>query len=193
MQFQAISEVSDEAIAKRLHEDHASYMRSIRRIIRRGIRQGTVREDLDVTSVVFLFDGVGVLMNMMKLLAFDGQFTAARAAALMDQLIDSIRAEPEAKGRTWASTPPRGRGAGHEWSAPGFEEKDILYTCSCVSGGDRACGGVSSAPLPSRGASRRRLGSSENVRVREEHPCRRARLGRTSTRWGSSSPTHATP
>ena len=30
VQFQAISEVSDEAIAKRLHEDHASYMRSIR-------------------------------------------------------------------------------------------------------------------------------------------------------------------
>jgi len=38
-------------------------------------------------------------MNMMKLLAFDAQFTAARAAALMDQLIESIRANPEAKAR----------------------------------------------------------------------------------------------
>jgi hypothetical protein len=97
VQFQAISEVSDEEIAKRLHEDHANYMRSIRRIIRRGIRQGSVREDLDVTSVMFLFDGVGILMNMMKLLAFDRQFTAARAAASMEHLIDSIRADPEAK------------------------------------------------------------------------------------------------
>ena len=52
-----------------------------------------------MTSAVFLFDGVGVLMNMMKLLAFDAQFTAARAAALMDQLIESIRANPEAGGR----------------------------------------------------------------------------------------------
>jgi hypothetical protein len=97
VQFQAISEVSDEAIAKRLHEDHASYMRSIGRIIRRGMRQGTVRKDLNVTSVVFLFDGVGILMNMMNLLAFDGQFTTARAAALMDHLIDSIRADPGAQ------------------------------------------------------------------------------------------------
>ena len=99
VQFQAISEVSDEAIAKRLREDHASYMRSIRRIIERGIRQGTVRKDLDVTSVAFLFDGVGILMNMMKLLAFDRQFTAARAAALMDHLIDTIRADSEARTR----------------------------------------------------------------------------------------------
>jgi hypothetical protein len=74
-------------------------MRSIRRIIRRGIRQGTVRKDLDVTSVVFLFDGVGILMNMMKLLAFDRRFTISRAAALMDHLIDTIRAEPGGKAR----------------------------------------------------------------------------------------------
>jgi AcrR family transcriptional regulator len=98
VQFQAISEVSDGAIAKRLHEDHASYMRSIRKIIRRGIRQGTVRDDLDVASVVFLFDGVGILMNMMKLLAFDRQFTRARVTALMDHLIESIRAGPQAAG-----------------------------------------------------------------------------------------------
>jgi hypothetical protein len=52
-----------------------------------------------VTSVVFLFDGVGILMNMMKLLAFDGQFTTARAAALMDHLIGTIRADPEVKAR----------------------------------------------------------------------------------------------
>jgi TetR/AcrR family transcriptional regulator len=99
VQFQAISEISDEAIAKRLREDHASYMRSIRRIILRGIRQGTVRPDLDVTSIVFLFDGVGILMNMLKLLAFDRQFTAARAAALMDHVIETIRADPETKVR----------------------------------------------------------------------------------------------
>lgn len=99
VQFQAISEVGDEAIAKRLREDHASYMRSIRRIIRRGIRQGTVRKDMDVTSVVFLFDGVGILMNMTKLLALDRQFTAARAAALMDHLIEAIGADVGGKTR----------------------------------------------------------------------------------------------
>jgi AcrR family transcriptional regulator len=99
VQFQAISEISDEDIAKRLREDHASYMRSIRTILRRGIRQGSVRKDLDVSSVVFLFDGVGILMNAMKLLGFEGKFTAARLAALMDHLIDSLRADPQAGAR----------------------------------------------------------------------------------------------
>jgi TetR/AcrR family transcriptional regulator len=105
-QFQAISEVSDEAIAERLREDHESYMRSIRRVIRRGIRQGTIRKDLDVTSVVFLFDGVGILMNVMKLLGFDRRLTAARLAALLDHLIESMRADPA----------PRARGPGHRSS-----------------------------------------------------------------------------
>lgn len=94
VQFQAISEVSDTAIAKRLREDHQSYMRSIAAILTRGIRQGTVRQDLDVTTLAFLFNGAGILMNAMKLLAFDRQFTAARARALMDHLLDSIAADP---------------------------------------------------------------------------------------------------
>jgi hypothetical protein len=35
----------------------------------------------------------------MKLLRFDGPFTATRLAALMDHLIDSVKADPEARAR----------------------------------------------------------------------------------------------
>jgi TetR/AcrR family transcriptional regulator len=91
VQFQAISEVSDTAIAAQLREDHRNYMGSITRVLKRGMRQGTIRGDLDVATLAFLFNGAGILMNMMRLLAFDREFTAARIGVLMDHLLDSIR------------------------------------------------------------------------------------------------------
>jgi AcrR family transcriptional regulator len=92
VQFQAISEVSDREIARQLREDHEQYMRFIEKVLRKGIRQGTVRKDLPVRTLSFLFNGTGILMNMMRLLAFDREFNQARAGALMDHLLDSIRA-----------------------------------------------------------------------------------------------------
>jgi len=91
VQFQAISEISDRAIAERLRQDHEQYMRFIEKVLKKGIRQGTVRKDLQVSTLAFLFDGVGILMNMMRLLAFDRKFNHARAGALMDHLLDSIK------------------------------------------------------------------------------------------------------
>ena len=92
VQFQAISEVSDPAIAKRLRHDHEQYVRFIEKVLEKGIRQGTVRKDLQVKTLAFLFDGAGILMNMMRLLALDRKFNKARAGALMDHLLDSIKA-----------------------------------------------------------------------------------------------------
>lgn len=91
VQFQAISEVSDEAIAAQLRCDHENYMRSISAVLERGIRQGTIRGDLDVTTLAFLFNGAGILMNMMQLLAFDRELDEARIGVLVDHLLDSIR------------------------------------------------------------------------------------------------------
>ncbi|MFZ0887286.1 MAG: TetR/AcrR family transcriptional regulator [Candidatus Binataceae bacterium] len=105
VQFQAISEVSDKAIADQLREDHRNYMRSITKVLRRGMRQGTIREGLDVTAMAFLFNGVGILMNMMRLLAFEREFTEARTRALIDHLLDSIKlAAPVGKAHQHAAT-----------------------------------------------------------------------------------------
>jgi TetR/AcrR family transcriptional regulator len=92
VQFQAISEVSDPAIAKQLRRDHEQYMRFIEKVLEKGVRQGTVRRDLPVKTLAVLFDGMGILMNMMRLLAFDRRFDHAKAGALMDHLLDSIKA-----------------------------------------------------------------------------------------------------
>jgi AcrR family transcriptional regulator len=92
VQFQAISEIADQEIAERLRRDHQNYMRFIKKVIRKGIRQGSVRQDIDVEMLGFLFDGGGILMNMMKLLSFERSFNEATVLRLMDHFVDSIRA-----------------------------------------------------------------------------------------------------
>jgi AcrR family transcriptional regulator len=92
VQFQAISEIADQEIAERLRRDHQNYMRFIKKVIRKGIRQGSVRQDIDVEMLGFLFDGGGILMNMMKLLSFERRFNEATVLRLMDHFVDSIRA-----------------------------------------------------------------------------------------------------
>lgn len=94
VQFQAISEVSDAAIAAQLREDHRQYMRSISAALTRGIRQGVIRGDRDLAALAFLFNGVGMLMNMMRLLGFDREFGEATAGVIVDHLLDSIRSGP---------------------------------------------------------------------------------------------------
>jgi AcrR family transcriptional regulator len=92
VQFQAISEIAEKEIAERLRQDHQNYVRFITKVIRKGIRQGSVRKGLDVDMLGFLFNGGGILMNMMKLLSFDKRFNDTMVLRLMDHLVDSIKA-----------------------------------------------------------------------------------------------------
>lgn len=92
VQFQAISEIADPQIAERLRRDHENYMRFIKKVIRKGIRQGSVRAGVDVDMLGFLFDGGGILMNVMKLLCFERRFNETTVVRLMDHFVDSIRA-----------------------------------------------------------------------------------------------------
>ena len=92
IQFQAISEIDDREIADRLHQDHEEYMRFIGSVIERGIKQGTFRRDLDVGTMVLLLDGVGVFIELMKLLSFEQQFTEETAVGMTDRLIELMRA-----------------------------------------------------------------------------------------------------
>jgi len=91
VQFQAISEIDDEEIADRLHRDHEDYMRFIRGVIERGIQQRTIRKDLDVETFVLLLDGVGIFVELMKLLSFEQHFTEATVVKMTDRLIEQMR------------------------------------------------------------------------------------------------------
>jgi AcrR family transcriptional regulator len=71
VQFQAISEIDHEAIAARLHRDHESYVAFFTKVIEKGISQGSIRSDVDVKALAWVFHGLGVLMNMAKILNFE--------------------------------------------------------------------------------------------------------------------------
>jgi TetR/AcrR family fatty acid metabolism transcriptional regulator len=92
VQFKAIAEAGNPEIAARLHEDHENYMRLIRKVIRKGIRDGSFKKDADPNTLGFLFDGVGILMNMMNLLSFEANFNEQAIVKIMEHLLDSIKA-----------------------------------------------------------------------------------------------------
>jgi AcrR family transcriptional regulator len=91
VQFKAIAEVGNPEIADRLHQDHQNYMNLIRKVIKKGIREGSFRRNVDTVSLGFLFDGMGILMNMMHLLSFGDKFNEKTAAKIIDHLLESIK------------------------------------------------------------------------------------------------------
>jgi len=92
VQFQAISEVDNPEIADRLRQDHQNYMNLIRKVIKKGMREGSFRKDADPDTLSWLFDGVGILMNMMNLLSFREKFNEKTVTKIIDHLLESIRA-----------------------------------------------------------------------------------------------------
>ncbi len=90
VQFQAIAEVGDPEIAERLRQDHEQYMSFIAKVLRRGQEQGRVRRDVDVETLSWLFDGVGILLNTTNLLSFKNGFDESAVQKLLDHLLGPI-------------------------------------------------------------------------------------------------------
>jgi AcrR family transcriptional regulator len=92
VQFKAIAEAGNPEIADRLRQDHQNYMNLIRKVIKKGTREGSFRKNVDTVSLGFLFDGVGILMNMMNLLSFGDKFNEKTVTKIIDHLLESIKA-----------------------------------------------------------------------------------------------------
>lgn len=90
--FQAVSEVNDSDIAERLRYDHERYVQFITKVLEKGVRQGTVRTDRDIYTMAWLVNGIGILMNMVKLLSFDTVFNETIMTQIIDHLIESVKA-----------------------------------------------------------------------------------------------------
>ena len=91
VQFQAIAEVNHNEIADRLRNDHESYRDFIAQVLRKGVRQGRIRKDVDLEAVAWIYDAIGVLMNLMKLLSLENEFTEETIAGIMRHMGDSIK------------------------------------------------------------------------------------------------------
>ena len=92
LHFQAVSEIDDEEIGERIKKDHEAYVHDIKELITKAIEQGTVRRDIEIDPIAWLFNGVSVLMSMMVLLSPDGEIKGGIADKMIDHLVESIRA-----------------------------------------------------------------------------------------------------
>lgn len=90
VQFQAIAETSDPEISAHLRQDHIGYMTFIGKVIEKGKQQGKFRKEIDVETISWLFNGVGILMNMTNLLSFKEKFDEDEVLKLTNHIIDSI-------------------------------------------------------------------------------------------------------
>jgi AcrR family transcriptional regulator len=91
VQFQAIAETSDSEISAHLRQDHIDYMKFISKVIEKGKRQNKIRKEIDVETISWLFNGVGILMNMTNLLSFKEKFDEDEVLKLTNHIIDSIK------------------------------------------------------------------------------------------------------
>lgn len=92
VQFLAVAGIDDREIFDRLRSDHQKYIQHIAEVIQLGIDQGEIRGDIDVNALAFAYNGAGIMMNMMRLLAFKRKFNESTVVYLLDFWIESIRA-----------------------------------------------------------------------------------------------------
>jgi len=92
VQFQAISEIDDEDIARQLRQDHLKYIGFINSVLKKGVQQGIVKKNLNTEEIAFLINGGGIVLNMMKLLSFELTSFKTAPEALLDHFIEMIRA-----------------------------------------------------------------------------------------------------
>ncbi len=90
VQFQAISEIDDEDIASQLRQDHIRYFGYFESILEKGVREGSIRSDIDSRAYAFLLNGSGITLNMMQLLALNIEFIDNHIDQFLDQYIELI-------------------------------------------------------------------------------------------------------
>ena len=91
LHFQAVSEIDDEEIGGRIKNDHDVYVNNIKDLIKKGLEQGTVRKDIEIDPIAWLFNGIGILISMMVLLGREGELKRGIADKMIDHLIEGIR------------------------------------------------------------------------------------------------------
>jgi AcrR family transcriptional regulator len=98
LQFQALVEADDPDIRKALHENFSSFIDFFAEILEDGKRRGSVRDDVDARAFAWHFLGMGLTLDTMHLLDFDGAITRQSVEAWVRFFIDCLRAEqPEGR------------------------------------------------------------------------------------------------
>ncbi|MBT4521630.1 MAG: TetR/AcrR family transcriptional regulator [Halieaceae bacterium] len=86
VQFQAVSEIDDPAIAERLRQHHQSYVDMVQELVTRGVAAGEFPPQTPTRAIAYMFDSLGVFANLMNLLG-DKHFDLVQANKILDYLL----------------------------------------------------------------------------------------------------------
>jgi TetR/AcrR family transcriptional regulator len=101
LHFQALVEADDPDIRKALRENFSSFAEFVAEIIEDGKRRELVREEIDARAYAWHFLGLGLTLDTLHLLGFDGVISRQRMEAWVRFLVDCLRAD-KAEGRIHA-------------------------------------------------------------------------------------------
>ncbi len=71
VQFQALSESDDPDFARVLRKNHEGYVRFFVAVLEKGMKDGTIRRDIDSEAMAWLLNSVGFTSTLLRLLGFD--------------------------------------------------------------------------------------------------------------------------
>ncbi len=108
LQFQALSEVDDPEIREALRENFAGFVQFVTDTLEEGKQRGVVRRDIDCRLVAWQFLGIGLTLDLIRLLGFNSELERSqveqwgqlyqeilRAPKRMDNVGPGVRAVSE--------------------------------------------------------------------------------------------------
>ena len=106
LQFRAISEADDPDIRAALHDNFNAFIQFIAETLEEGKARGIVRRDVDARMIAWQFLGIGMTLDLMHLLGFEGEMDRARADLWGRVYLDAVKRD-SAPGRRFVN--PEGR------------------------------------------------------------------------------------
>ncbi len=91
LHFQAISEVNDQEIGDLIKKDHQYYFHFISTVIKKGVSQGSIRNDIEAEPIAWLIDGIGILMNIAQTVSLKKEIDEVTVNKIIDHVIESIK------------------------------------------------------------------------------------------------------
>lgn len=92
VQFQALAESDDPDFAGVLRANHEGYVRFFRDVIEGGMRDGSIRPDIDPEAMAWLLNSVGFTSTLLRLLGFDEEMGERQYRAMMNACLELLAA-----------------------------------------------------------------------------------------------------
>jgi AcrR family transcriptional regulator len=91
LQFRAISEADDAKIRSALHDNFEAFVGFVAETLEEGKARGIVREDLDARLAAWQFLGIGLTLDLMRMLDFREEVDRARAGTWGRVYLEAVR------------------------------------------------------------------------------------------------------